>query len=95
MKDIVRVGKIEQLTTDGFVTDSISVISGNLFTLENIRSAGIRCETCEHFNMVGDCETYDGKQGYEDNGHGWDVPVKSYKPDFFCAHHSALQNEEG
>lgn len=83
MKDIVRVGKIEQLTTDGFVTDSISVISANLFTLENIRSAGIRCELCRH-----------RRDGEIMHGEMWCHEKSDYvPPDFFCADHSALQDE--
>ena len=45
-----------------------------------IRDAGIRCETCEHFNYV------NGRCDY--NTTIWP------KRDFFCPHHSNLQDEE-
>lgn len=50
-----------------------------------IRNAGVRCETCEHYHQYGNPE-YDEVQCREG--------VDGITPDFFCAHHSALAEDE-
>ena len=67
---------------DGFAIDSDQVSSG-ITLADAIRDAGIRCETCEHWEQSEKCT---GPLHIRYNGE------LTTEPGFFCAHHSALSN---
>jgi len=89
---------------DGFTIDSDKVPCGNTLA-DAIRNSGIRCETCENWIRYsrpmpdegsGHCQlpVTDGGDYEYSYDLGMDVPQPVSNPDFFCAHHSALNNED-